>query len=203
MKKIFLATNNHGKIERFRSLLAQIDPGLEIYTPHDLGIEPLNIEENGKSLTENAEIKARAYAGKVDMSILSNDTGLYVEGEGLVDIPKRIALGDTDEYTLTKEEIAEKILAFWKSVAQKHGGKVDAAWVEVFVILDVNGDLRTSYSRREIILTDQEFGKAHIQMPVRALYYSKTTNKPSILHTKEEEIAEMKPVIDALKSVLR
>jgi len=54
-----------------------------------------------------------------------------------------------------------------------------------------------------VILTDREFGKAHLQMPVRALYISKTTNKPAIQHTKEEEILEMKPVIDALIKILK
>jgi hypothetical protein len=39
-------------------------------------------------------------------------------------------------------------------------------------------------------------------MPVRALYYSKTTNKPAIQHTAEEEILEMEPVINALANVL-
>lgn len=202
MKKIFLATNNHGKIERFKNLLNQIDNDLEIYTPQDLDIEPLDIEENGETLSENAIIKARAYFGKVDMPILSNDTGFFVEGEGLVQAPKRIALGETDEHTLTKEQIAEMLLDFWKGVATKYGGKVDAAWIEVFAVVDTDGSIKTADSRREIVLTNQEFGKAHLQMPVRALYYSKTTNKPAILHTAEEEILEMKPVIDALIKVL-
>ncbi|MDB5204021.1 MAG: XTP/dITP diphosphatase [Candidatus Taylorbacteria bacterium] len=202
MKKIFLATNNHGKIERFKNLLNQIDNTFEIYTPQDLNIEPLDIEENGKTLSENAIIKAKAYLGKVDMSILANDTGFYVEGEGLVETPKRIALGETNERTLTKEEIGEKLLNFWKGVATKYGGKVDAAWVESFALIDLNGSIKIVDSRREVVLTDQEFGKAHIQMPVRTLYYSKTTNKPAILHTQEEEVLEMSPVIEALRTIL-
>jgi len=103
---------------------------------------------------------------------------------------------------LSKEEIAKKLLNFWKEVATKRGGKVDAAWVEAFVVLYPDGKIREAESRREIILTNQEFGTPHIQMPVRALYYSKTTNKPALQHSKEEEILEMKPVIDALIKVL-
>ncbi len=202
MKKIFLATNNHGKIERFKNLLMQVQNNLEIYTPHDLGIASLDTEENGKTLSENAIIKAKAYLGKVDMPILANDTGFYVEGEGLVETPKRIALEENDEQILTKEEIAEKLLNFWKEVATKYGGKVDSAWVESFALIDTDGSIKTADSRREVILTNHEFGKAHIQMPVRALYYSKTTNKPANLHTSEEEIIEMKPVIDALRAIL-
>lgn len=201
--KILLATNNDGKIERFKNLLKQVDSSVELYSPKELGIEVIDVEENGATLAENAELKARAYMGKVDMPILSNDTGFYIEGEGFVDAPKRKALGETNEHTLTKEEIAERLLSFWKGIAKKHGGKVNAAWIEAFVVIHPDGSIRKADSRREVILTDQEFGKAHLQMPVRALYYSKTTNKPAIQHTKEEELLEMKPVIDALVKVLK
>lgn len=202
MKKILIATNNEGKIQRFKNLLSQVDIDIELCTPKELGIDAVDVEENGKTLDENAEIKARAYWGKANMPILSNDTGFYVEGEGLTDAPKRKALGGTSEQEMTKEEIADRLLSFWKNVAKKHGGKVNAAWVEAFVLLNPDGSAKKSNSRREVILTDQEFGNAHIQMPVRALYISKTTNKPAIQHTHEEEISEMKPVIDALREVL-
>lgn len=201
--KIFLATSNEGKIERFKNLLKQVNKDIEVFTLTDLNIKIIDVVENGKTLAENAKLKANAYFGKVDMPILSNDTGFYVEGEGLVDAPKRKALGETDESTLSKEEISKILLEFWKGVANRHGGKVDAVWIEAFVVLYPDGKIREVESRREIILTNQEFGIAHIQYPIRALYYSKTTNKPAIQHTEEEEILEMKPVIDALIKVLQ
>jgi XTP/dITP diphosphohydrolase len=202
-KKIFLATHNEGKIQRFKNLLEHTGLDVEIHTPKDLGLENIEAQENGKTLAENAEIKARAYFGKVDMPILSNDTGFLVEGEGLVDAPKRKALdGKIDEKSSTKEEIAKALLEFWKGVARRHGGRVDAAWLEAFVLLDPDGRIHTAESKREVILTDQIFGEAHIQMPMRALYISKITNKPAIQHTKEEELLELKPVTDALSKVL-
>jgi len=202
-RKVFLATNNHGKIERFKNLLKQVAPELEILTCEDLGIEPVDVIENGKTLKENAILKAEAYLGKVDMPILSNDTGFYVEGDGFVEAPKRMALGDSDENQMTKDQIAEKLLEFWKGVATKHGGKVDAAWFESFVLVEPDGRIHASNSRREVTLTNQEFGKPHIQMPIRSLYLSKTSNKPAVQHTEEEEILEMQPVINALKEVLQ
>ncbi|MCX6702739.1 MAG: hypothetical protein NTW60_02635 [Candidatus Wolfebacteria bacterium] len=201
-RKIFLATYNEGKIQRFRDLIESTGLDIEIFTPKDFGLENIEPEENGKTLAENAEIKARAYFGKVDTPILANDTGFWIQGEGLVDAPKRKALGEKDEKTLTKEEIAESLLGFWKNIAKKHGGKVDAAWIEAFVLLDPDGTVHKSESKREVILTDHEFGEGHIQMPVRALYISKTTNKPSIQHSKEEELLELKSVTDALYKIL-
>lgn len=201
-RKIFLATNNEGKVERFKTLLESTDLDVEIYTPKDFGLENIDAIENGETLAENAEIKARAYFGKVPMPILANDAGFWVLGEGLVQSPKRIALVGKNEAELTKEDIAKFLLDFWKGIATKHGGKIDAAWVEEFVLLDTDGTLHTAKSRREVILTDQEFGDAHIQMPVRALYISKITNKPAIQHSQEEELAEMKPILDALSQLL-
>jgi len=201
-RKILLGTHNKGKIERFKNLLASTGLDIEAYTPNDLGLGNIDPEENGKTLAENAEIKARAYFGKVAMPILTNDTGFWVAGEGFVATPKRTALGETDEKNLTEKEIAKAMFEFWRAIARKHGGRVDAAWVEAFAVLDLDGTLHTAESRREVILTDQVFGEPHPQMPLRGLYISKITMKPSILHTKEEELREMKPLIDALLRVL-
>jgi inosine/xanthosine triphosphate pyrophosphatase family protein len=201
-KKVLLATHNEGKAERFKNLLRHTGLDIEVHMPKEFGLDNIDPEETGKTLAENAAIKARAYFGRVDMPILANDTGFWVAGEGLVDTPKRTALGNTDEKELTKEEIAKAILEFWKAIAKKHDGKVDAAWIEAFALLDPDGTMHTAESRREVVLTDHVFGEAHIQMPVRALYISKTTNKPSIQHTAEEEILELQPVTDALTKVL-
>lgn len=200
--QVFLATNNDGKINRYKNLLPHIGIDVEVFVPKDFGLEGIDAIENGKTLADNAEIKARAYFGKVSLPILANDTGFWVEGEGLVNAPKRIALVGKDESTLTKEEIAESVLNFWKGIGKKHGGKVEAAWIEAFVLLNPDGTIHTADSKREVILTDTEFGNGHIQMPVRALYISKITNKPALLHSEKEELEEMKPVIDALSKLL-
>lgn len=202
MKKILLASNNRGKVERLKHLTEKAGLEIEILTPSELGIEEIDVVEDGATLADNAEIKARAYFNKANVPILANDTGLWIETEGLVDAPKRHALQGEDESTLSKEESAQKILIFWKKKATDNGGKVNGAWIEVFILLSPDGSAKTSDSRREIILTDTAFGEPHIQMPMRALYLSKTTNKPAILHTEVEELEEMQPVIDALKKLL-
>lgn len=201
--RILLATNNQGKYERFKELIHEVDPTFELLTPKMLGIEVRDIEETGKTLAENAEMKAWAYQGYIDMPIVANDTGFFVEGEGFVLAPKRAAFGNGDESGFTPEEKASKLVEFWKGIATKHGGRVDATWIEVFACLMPDGTLKTSESKREVVLTNEEFGTAHIQMPVRALYISKATGKPAISHTHEEEVAEMQPVIEALAKILK
>lgn len=202
MKKILLASNNHGKAERFKRLVKNAGLEIEILTPSELGIEEIDVVEDGATLADNAEIKARAYFGTVEMPILSNDTGFWIETQGFVDAPKRQALEGQDETTLSKEEISEKLLSFWKQIATDNGGEVNAAWTEAFTLLSPDSSIKTADSRREVVLTNRMFGEPHIQMPIRALYISKTTNKPAIQHTKEEELEEMQPVIEALKKLL-
>ncbi len=210
MRKIFLATRNEGKVQRFKKLLRHAGLKIALCTPKDLGLENIEVEENGKDLRENAEIKARAYFGKVRMPILANDTGFWVKDEGFVDAPKRKALseklgaaaGSATEEKLTNEKIAKVMLDFWQRIASKHGGKVDAAWVEAFVLLDSNGTIHTAESRREVVLTNEIFGEAHGQLPMRALYISKATGKPAVRHTKEEEMLELEPITEALRRVL-
>ena len=201
-REIFLASNNEGKAERYRRLLGATDLDIVLRTPKDFGLEHIEVEENGKTLAENALIKARAYFGKVPLAILSNDTGFWVEGEGLAVAPKRITLNGRDEHELSKKEIAQSMVEFWKGIATKHGGRVEAAWLEAFALLDPDGTVHTTDAKREVILTDQVFGEPHIEMPVRALYISKVTNKKAVEHSEEEERREMKPVIDALSKIL-
>lgn len=198
--KVLVATNNKGKVERYRQLLAGTD--IELFTPAELGIESVEVEENGETLAENAELKARAYLGKTELPILANDTGIWVEGEGMINTPRRTALAGLDEEKLTQEEIAEIMMEFWKSIARKYGGEVAAAWPETFAVAMSDGSVRFAESRREIILTDQQHGPVNLHMPLRPLYRSKMTGKPVLEQTPEEEAAELAPVRDALISLL-
>lgn len=168
-------------------------------TPKEAGIPSRDIDETGQTLTENATLKAQAYASLTSLPILANDTGFWVHGEGFILTPKRTALlNQGATANLNRTDTAKTMLAFWKGIAQKHGGKVDAAWIESFIILHPNGRLHSAESRRELLLTNQEFGQAHPDMPLRALYISKATGKPALTHTESEELLEMRPVIDAL-----
>lgn len=202
MKEILLATNNEGKVERYRKLLTAAGVVVALHTPRELGIEEVDVVEDGKTLRENAEKKARGYLGKTSLPILANDTGFWVDGEGLVAAPKRTALGEKNETQLTQKEITRHLVEFWKGIARKHGGKVNAAWIEEFILLDPDGTIHNADSRRDVVLSDTEFGVVHVQMPVRTLYICKATNKPAAQQTDEEELLEMQPVVEALKKVL-
>lgn len=200
--RIFLATSNSAKVERYKNLLKHTGVEVEVFTPKDLGLENVKVEETGKTLLENAKLKALAFKDKVNMPILSNDTGFWVEGEGFVLSPKRTALAGESEEVKSKEEVAKFMIEFWQNLATKHGGKVNAAWLESFVGVDVDGKIYSTDSKREVILTNEIVGTPNPEFPVRALYVSKASGKRPLLHSPKEELLEMQPLINALRELL-
>jgi XTP/dITP diphosphohydrolase len=76
MKKLLLATNNHGKVAEMRALLAALP--LNLLTPADLHLE-LEVTEDGSSYAENATRKALAFARAAGLAALGDDSGLEVD----------------------------------------------------------------------------------------------------------------------------
>ena len=57
--RLLLATNNKGKVEEIRALLAWLP--VELVTPEDIGLI-LEVPEDGKTYAQNAGKKALAFA---------------------------------------------------------------------------------------------------------------------------------------------
>ncbi len=52
---------------------------LQLVTPADLGLQDLEVAEDGDSLEANASHKARVWAAHSDLPALADDTGLFVD----------------------------------------------------------------------------------------------------------------------------
>ncbi len=76
MSKLLLATNNQGKVREYRSLLGDIP--CELVTLAEQGIRTV-VDEEGKSLEENARLKATALAAESGLLTLADDSGLWVD----------------------------------------------------------------------------------------------------------------------------
>jgi XTP/dITP diphosphohydrolase len=75
-KKVLIATGNRGKITELTTQLSSI--GVEVVSLADLPLgEP--VEETGSTFTENAKIKAAAYAIRSGLYSLADDSGLEVD----------------------------------------------------------------------------------------------------------------------------
>ncbi|MFW5894763.1 MAG: RdgB/HAM1 family non-canonical purine NTP pyrophosphatase [Bacillota bacterium] len=75
MKRIVVATRNEGKLNEIRPALTHL--GYEVYSLLDFDVP--DIAETGKTLRENALIKARTIRKVTDYSVLADDSGLEVE----------------------------------------------------------------------------------------------------------------------------
>ena len=81
MKKhrIVFATGNAGKMKEIRLIME--DLGCEVVSMKEAGADP-EIEENGTTFAENAEIKARAVWNCTGDIVLADDSGLVVDYSG-------------------------------------------------------------------------------------------------------------------------
>ena len=201
-KKIFLATHNEGKIERFRNLLRHAGLDAETYCRPILACTILILKRAEKRSPRTRDIKARAYCRKCRFADSRERYRFLGCGRGTRESSRREKRSGGSRKQLSKKEIAAALVEFWQGIARKHGGKVDAAWVEAFVLLSPDGKIRRAELKREVILTDQEFGTAHIQMPVRLSISPRLriNRRSSIL--PRTEIMELKPITDALTKLL-
>ena len=76
MDKIIFATGNEGKMKEVRMILE--DLGLPVLSLKDAGITA-DVEENGTTFEENAQIKAKAIMEMTGALVLADDSGLEVD----------------------------------------------------------------------------------------------------------------------------
>ena len=77
--EMLVATQNPGKVEEFRSLLAPLQA--RICFPSELNLE-IDVPEDGSTYTDNARQKALAYMDASGLLTLADDSGLEVDALG-------------------------------------------------------------------------------------------------------------------------
>jgi len=78
MRKLVLATKNAGKIVEFKRLLAEHAKDIVVLGLKDFPDMP-DVVESGKSLSENARLKAKAISDFTQLPALADDSGLFVD----------------------------------------------------------------------------------------------------------------------------
>lgn len=105
---LLLATHNQGKIVEFRDMLDEFGITLKSAKDFDLP-EP---EETGTTFTENALLKARAAANKVNIPCLADDSGLAIDvlnGEPGIHSARWAVTENGRDFTLAMNKVNEKI----------------------------------------------------------------------------------------------
>jgi len=100
MDKLLLASTNRGKLKEIKALLK--DLRLALVTPDMIGID-LEVEKDSCSYSENATLKAVAYARASGLVTLADDSGVDVETLG--GLP---GLGSRRFFIIEKNELIVK-----------------------------------------------------------------------------------------------
>ena len=78
MPQIVLATKNQGKILEFQRLLSKHAGEVKVLGLSDFPDLP-DVEESGKTLSENAKLKAKAIFDFTNLPALADDSGLFID----------------------------------------------------------------------------------------------------------------------------
>jgi XTP/dITP diphosphohydrolase len=78
MRQLVIATKNQGKVAEFERLLNQHARSIRVLGLADLPDMPAVIE-SGKTLSENARLKASAVARYTNLPALADDSGLFID----------------------------------------------------------------------------------------------------------------------------
>ncbi len=78
MRKLVLATKNLGKIAEFERLLSEFTPDIKVLGLSDFPDMP-EVVESGKTLNENARLKAKAICEFTKLPALADDSGLFID----------------------------------------------------------------------------------------------------------------------------
>ena len=78
MRQLVLATKNLGKIVEFDRLLAEFASDIKVLGLNEFPDMP-EVEESGKTLSENARLKAKAISEFTNLPALADDSGLFID----------------------------------------------------------------------------------------------------------------------------
>ena len=81
MRKLVLATKNIGKIAEFERLLSEFTPDIKVLGLSDF-LDMPEVVESGKTLNENARLKAKAICEFTKLPALADDSGLFIDALG-------------------------------------------------------------------------------------------------------------------------
>lgn len=132
MKKLLIATRRRGKFEEIRDILGDLP--IKLLTLDDIKSIPkeFDVKETGKTLAENAVLKAKTFGKMAGLLTLADDTGLFIEAlpDKLGVYTKRYLKGsDKDRYEKLLKELKglpkEKRKAQFVSVVALYNSKND------------------------------------------------------------------------------
>lgn len=163
MKKLLFATGNVAKVNRFKDKLKE--KGIELLSLKDINT-CIDVDENGKDAIENALIKARAYYGETNMSVMAMDDSLYIDNvpedrqPGL--FVRRVGGTTLDD---------ESMINYYSDLVNQYGigGKLNARWVYGMALIVDGKEYTYTWSKSDFWLVDTPTYKRNIGYPLNSI----------------------------------
>ena len=172
--KILYGTTNKGKLQAMKNAVKDLD--IKLIGLNDVGSDLPNINENGTTPLENAEIKARAYYEAFHIPVFSCDSGLYFDEVNEEEQPG-IHVRRINGQELSDDEMIQ----YYASLAERYGGKITGRYRNaIYFILDENhhySSMDMSIATEPFILVAEPHAKRVEGFPLDSLSIDIGTGK--------------------------
>ena len=181
MKEILFATGNESKVNRFKEKL--LERGILLKSLKDININ-LEVEENGKTAIENAEIKAKAYYDATKMTTMAMDDTMYIDN-----IPEDKQPGVFVRRVNGKRLNDEEMIEYYTNLVKTYGkdGKLNTKWILGMAIIK-DGKISTYTDvTSEYYLVDTPAKDMKEGYPLSSILVNKKVNKYDIYLSEEDK----------------
>ena len=181
MKEILFATGNESKVNRFKEKL--LERGILLKSLKDININ-LEVEENGKTAIENAEIKAKAYYDVTKITTMARDDAMYID-----DIPEDKQPGVFVRRVNGKRLNDEEMIEYYTNLVKTYGkdGKLNTKWILGMAIIK-DGKISTYTDvTSEYYLVDTPAKDMKEGYPLSSILVNKKVNKYDIYLSEEDK----------------
>ncbi len=180
MKKLIMGTTNPAKINQLYDCL--IPFGINVVGVEDKSLLPY-VEEDGKTVEENARKKALAYARALGQRVISMDNALYIDGLSDEQQPgihvRRINGKDVND--------DEELLNHFQKLISSLGDNVSGYWRFGICIADPNGKLWETVIKSPRLFTSVRSNSVVPGYPLESNQIEPETGKYISEMTKDEQ----------------
>ena len=171
VKSVLFATGNESKSKRFSIGLLKKD--IIVLTLKDIDLD-IDVEENGKTAIENAMIKAKAYADKIDIPVFAMDDTLYFD-----DVPEEKQPGLFVRRVNGKRLNDEEMIEHYSGLAKEYGkdGKLTCRWIYGMALINNGKEATYTWSKEDFYIVEKRSDKVDPGYPLNSISINKKVNK--------------------------
>lgn len=199
--KVLFATKNPAKIKYYSSNLQA--KGIEVISLNDIDLE-IEVEENGKTPTENAKIKAKACYEKTHFPTIAVDDGLFLDGLSDEEQPNT-HVRRVNGKRLNDEEMID----YYSVLAKRFGGKIKGNWIHGIAVCK-DEKVYTFERKTNVIMTSNVSPFVTKGYPLDSISivpmfnkYRSELTKEELEEEKEKSENEMGKVFDFIEECIK